>query len=285
MKAFLAYFICLFGTSGGICAVFAQETATPPAAIREVKGIPYYPDGNAGPDPEKRCFLDLKLPADKKGFPTLIWFHGGGLTGGTRDFPQFQGEGVALISAGYRLSPQVPCPVFIEDAAAAVAWTLKNIEKEGGDPNKVFVGGHSAGGYLALMVGMDPRWLQPHGLAPSALAGLLPVSAQVTTHFLVKEVRGSKQPSLVPVIDEFAPLFYSSKDLPPICLITGERRIEFKSRVEENDFFYITLKNLGHPAVEFHELPGLDHGTVVQGAAPLLPTFIDRVCKAKEAVR
>lgn len=265
---------------------YAQEPAiapAAPAAVKNVTGISYQPVGADIVDPEKRCVLDLKLPPNKQNFATLIWFHGGGLTGGNREFPQFQGEGVALISAGYRLSPQVPCPVFIEDAAAAVAWTLKNIASHGGDPKKVFVGGHSAGGYLALMVGMDGKWLQPHGLAPSALAGLLPVSAQVTTHFHIKELRKIPGPSLVPVIDEFAPLHFASKDLPPICLITGDRRIEWPCRVEENQLLFATLTKLEHPAVEFRELPDLDHGTVPRGAAAVLPVFIDRVSKVIDA--
>ncbi|MES2437725.1 MAG: alpha/beta hydrolase [Verrucomicrobiota bacterium] len=251
--------------------------------LRIIQGISYHPAEKQTDDPEKRCMVDLRLPAEQKGFATLVWFHGGGLTGGGRDFPQFEGKGVALVSAGYRLSPQVPCPVFIEDAAAAVAWTLKNIASYGGDPKKVFIGGHSAGGYLALMVGEDPKWLAPYGISPHSLAGLFPVSAQVTTHFHVKELRKIAGPSLVPVIDDFAPLHFASKDLPPICLITGDRRIEFKCRVEENELFYATLRNLEHPNVEFHEIKDLDHGTVVKGAAPLMPAFIERISKEIDA--
>lgn len=239
--------------------------------------ISYYPAEKMLDDPQHRCALDMRLPADKEGFATLIWFHGGGLTGGARDFPQFTGEGVALVSAGYRLSPQVPCPVFIEDAAAAVAWTLKNISRYGGDPRKVFVGGHSAGGYLALMVGMDAKWLKPYDLTPADIAGLLPVSAQVTTHFHVKELEKIPGPSLVPYIDDFAPLRFASKDLPPICLITGDRRIEWPCRVEENELLFATLKKLEHPNVEFHEIKDLDHGTVPRGAAGVMPGFIEKI--------
>lgn len=239
--------------------------------------IPYYPAETKLDDPQHRCALDMRVPANKEGFATLIWFHGGGLTGGTRDFPQFTGEGVALVSAGYRLSPQVLCPVFIEDAAAAVAWTLKNISRYGGDPKKVFVGGHSAGGYLALMVGMDAKWLKPYDLTPSDLAGLVPVSAQVTTHFHIKELQKIPGPSLVPVIDDFAPLHFASKDLPPICLMTGDRRIEWPCRVEENELLFATLKKLEHPNVEFHEIKDLDHGTVPRGAARVMPGFIEKI--------
>lgn len=263
-----------------VCLSAAAQEAAP----RSLQGIAYYPAETKIEDPQSRCRLDLKLPPST-GFPTLIWFHGGGLTTGNRDFPKFQGEGVAFVSAGYRLSPQVPCPVFIEDAAAAVAWTIHHIAEYGGDPKKVFVGGHSAGGYLALMVGMDPQWLKPHGLQPSAIAGLLPVSAQVTTHFQVKALRGDKNPSLVPVIDGFAPLHFASKDLPPICLITGDRRIEWPCRVEENELLFATLKKLGHPDVAFHELKDLDHGTVPNGAAAVMPGFISRIAESPQPGR
>lgn len=259
-------------------AGFATAKDAPP-----LKSISYHLAEKPVEDPEKRCVVDLRLPEEKEGFATLVWFHGGGLTGGNRDFPKYDGKGVAFVSVGYRLSPQVPCPVIIEDAAAAIAWTIRHIAEYGGDPKKVFIGGHSAGGYLTMLVGMDARWLKPYGLAPSDIAGIIPVSGQVTTHFRVKEVRGITGVPLLPVIDEFAPLHYLSKDLPPICLITGDRRIEFKCRVEENDLMFITLKNLEHPDVEFHELKDLDHGTVVNGAAAVMPVFIERVSKVIDA--
>jgi acetyl esterase/lipase len=265
--------------------ISALATAqTEQSTARNVVAVPYYPADQKIEDPDQRCKVDLRLPPDgSKGFATLVWFHGGGMTAGNREFPQFAGQKVALVAAGYRLSPQVPCPVFIEDAAASIAWTIQHIADYGGDPKKVFIGGHSAGAYLAMMVGMDPQWLKPHGLMPQAIAGIVPVSGQVTTHFHVKELRGFMGDPLVPVIDEYAPLHFASKTLPPLCLITGDRRIEFKSRVEENDLFYVTLKNLGHPKVEFHEIPDLDHNTVTKGAATILADFVQRL--AGEATR
>lgn len=271
MKSWLRWFGVMWLVMG---MAAARET---PAEVRKVDGIAYYPADKKVDDPEKRCFVDLRLPENAKNFPTLVWFHGGGLTGGKREFPKFEGQGVALVAAGYRLSPQAKCPEFIEDAAAAVAWTVKHIAEYGGDPKKVFVGGHSAGGYLTLMTGMDPKWLAAHGLSNRQLAGLVPVSAQVTTHFHVKELRGIKGDPLVPVIDEFAALHFVSKDLPPICLITGDRQLDWPCRVEENEFMAATLRRLGHPDVEFHENKNLDHGTVTQAAAAIMPAFISRV--------
>lgn len=250
-------------------------------AALPLEGIAYHPADAGIADPDQRCRLDLRIPDGGKGFATLLWFHGGGLTGGKRHFPEFAGKEVALVAAGYRLAPQAECPDFLTDAAAATAWVLRHIGDYGGDPEMVFIGGHSAGGYLAALVGMDPRWLKPHGLAPGNLAGLIPLSAQATTHFHVKELRGVPGPALRPVIDEFAPLHHVSKDLPPICLILGDRRLEFECRVEENEFLAITLRKLGHPDVEFHELPGLDHNTVTRGAAALMPAFVRRVAATR----
>ncbi len=260
----------------GIAAACAQGGGDYTTA----RDIPYYDEAalaKATPYQKEQCLLDVHHATEGRNLPTVIWFHGGGLTGGKRGFPGLKEQGINLVSVSYRLSPKGEFPCFLEDAAAATAWTLRHIQDYGGDPKKVFVSGHSAGGYLALMIGEDPKWLKPHGFSPKDLAGLIPVSAQVTTHFQVKKLRGDTGEALRPLIDEYAPLYFASKDLPPICLITGDRRIEYKSRVEENDLFAITLKNLGHPNWEFHEIPDKDHGTVEKAAPPFIAAFVRKV--------
>jgi len=224
-----------------------------------------------------QCTLDIYYPTNRPGYATVIWLHGGGLTGGKRSWPVgLQDKEIAIVSASYRLSPKVHHDAIFDDVAALTAWTLRHIEERGGDPKKVFLGGHSAGGYLAAMVGMEPRWLAAHGFSHRQLAGLIPVSAQVTTHFKVKQLRGDTGPEYRVVVDEYAPLHHASRDLPPICLIVGDRRIEYKNRVEENDLFAVSLRNLGHTAVEFHEMGGLDHGGVRRGSWLIIPGFIKR---------
>ena len=139
---------------------------------------------------QQRCKLDLVLPVGRTNFATLVWFHGGGLTGGSKSegFAKqlARAFGVAVASANYRLSPQATYPAYIDDAAAAVAWVCKNIAAHGGDTQRVFVGGHSAGAYLTSMVGLDARHLAKHGLGAGALAGLIAVSGQTMTHFTVR---------------------------------------------------------------------------------------------------
>jgi len=223
-----------------------------------------------------QCQLDLRYPTNRAGFATVVWFHGGGLTAGHRHFINLKDPEIAVAAVGYRLSPKALHPAYLEDAAAATAWVIKNIARYGGDTNKVFVSGHSAGGYLTAMIGMDPRWLAAYGVSNLQLAGLIPVSGQVTTHFHVKKLLGDTGKQFRPLINEFAPLYYCASNLPPICLIVGERKIEFKCRVEENDLMAVSLRTLGHPSVEFHELAGLNHGTVGTGAMPYAQQFIKK---------
>lgn len=262
--------------------------AKAPASVVKAEGatyatevdLPYY-EGSAAEKADdyqlSQCRLDIYYPDNRPGFATVIWLHGGGLTGGKRSWPAgLQGKEIAIVSPSYRLSPLVHHDAILGDAAAATAWTLRHIAERGGDPTKVFLAGHSAGGYLAAMVGMEPRWLAEHGFSPRQLAGLIPVSAQVTTHFTVKKLRGDAGPEYRAIIDDYAPLFHASADIPPICLIVGDRRIEYKNRVEENDLFAVSLRNLGHTAVEFHEMGGLDHGGVRVGSWLLVPGFIKR---------
>ena len=91
------------------------------------------------------CQLDVHVPAGMAGFATLVWFHGGGLTGGQRYLPgALQGHGFALVPASYRLSPAATAPAYIEDAAAAVAWVFRHIKEYGGSADRILVGGASS---------------------------------------------------------------------------------------------------------------------------------------------
>lgn len=270
--------LCLFAAAAPLIA--AEEK--PAITYATETDVSYYsPAVLAKADDYQKdfCKLDLYHPTNKPGYATVVWFHGGGLTAYKRDWPEFKDKGIAIATVDYRLSPKAQLPAFLEDAAASTAWVIRNIEKFGGDPKKVFVSGHSAGGYLAAMIGMDPRWLAKEGISNRQLAGIVPVSGQMTTHFLVKKLRGDTGEPLRPIIDEYAPIYHASKDLPPVCLITGDRRIEYKSRVEENDLLAVTLRNLGHQNVEFYEMGGLDHGTVWRGSAVLIPTVAGRIVK------
>lgn len=267
---------CLWAVGFGLgllaCIVArAQPASSGPVEIvsASLTDQPYYSEetlAHADDYQRARCRLDLSLPENGRGFATVIWFHGGNFTRGQRSVPPLlKNRGFAVAAVSYRLAPPGKFPCFLEDAAAATAWVLRSIAARGGDPNKVFVCGHSAGGYLAMMLGLDGRWLEAQGASRRQLAGIIAISAQMTTHPQIRKLRGDTSPALRPVIDEFAPLHYAAADLPPICLVVGDRALDIPSRVEENALMAAALRNLGHQHVAYHEMGGLAHGDVDGG--------------------
>lgn len=233
-----------------------------------------YRGGDNLTDPiRQHCRLDLYHPAGSGDFSTLVWFHGGGLTGGHREFPPaLLNQGIAVVAVDYRLSPDVKAPVWIEDAAAAVAWVFRNIETRGGSRKRIFVGGHSAGGYLTTMVGLDRRWLAAEEIDANEIAGLVSCSGHAITHFTVRGERGIDRRQ--PVVDGLAPLFHVRGDAPPLLLLTGDRDLEMLGRYEETAYFWRMMKVAGHSRTELIELEGLDHGQMLEPALQRLLKFI-----------
>jgi len=228
----------------------------------------------------QNCRLDIYYPVNKKGFATVVWFHGGSMKGGKKEIPEkLTKQGFAVVGVEYRRNPVVKCPVYIEDAAAAVAWVFQHIGQYGGNENLIFLSGHSAGGYLDLMVGMDKHWLQKYNIDANRIAGLLPLSPQTITHFTIRNERGidSKQP----VIDEFAPLFHVRNDLPPLVLITGDRELEMLGRYEENAYLMRMMKVVGHTKTSIYELSGFSHGSMMQPGLLLLVNQINKLTESK----
>lgn len=221
----------------------------------------------------ERCRLDVYHPVGASGFSTVVWFHGGGLTEGAKEVPErLRDAGIAVVAVNYRLTPRATTNDSIADAAAAIAWTLAHIGQYGGDPRRVFISGHSAGAYLALMVAMDPRWLAPYHRTSADIAGVFALSGQTVTHMAARRARGigAKQP----VVDELAPLFHVRGDLPPILLVTGDRELELNGRYEENALLWRLLKLNGQSRVALHEVDGFDHVGMLDPAQLLLLRYL-----------
>jgi len=273
MKKFILLFLA-FSLSTPI--LHAQEKGLHPDihGYITLSSIPYRESGEQQSDYMKeRCLLELYYPENVNGFPVIVWFHGGGLTGGEPYIPELlKNKGIAVIAVGYRLSPAVHAPAYIEDAAAAVAWAFRHIAEYGGDPNKIIVSGHSAGGYLTSMVGLDPEWLEKYGINANDIALLAPFSGHTITHFTVRAEQGidGKQP----LIDEYAPLWYVRPDAPPLLLITGDRELEMLGRYEENAYLWRMMNENGHEKTELYEMKGFNHGSMVGPACLLLLDYI-----------
>ena len=240
----------------------ADERAAP---IQPLADIAYKTGDKLTEYEAQRCKLDLYLPRGGKNFATLVWFHGGGLKGGAKDGGDttkiaraLADDGIAVASVNYRLSPKVTYPAYLEDSAAAVAWVRAHIAERGGDPEKVFISGHSAGGYLTLMLAMDARWLKPHGLTPDSFAGYIPLSGQTMTHYTVREERGIGKETII--ADEAAPVFYCRKDTPPMLVLAGDH--DMAARSEENEYLVAVMKGAGNKRVTFRQIPDRTHGSI-----------------------
>ena len=243
------------------------------------KDISYLSDGpdEATDYAKQRCRLDLYRPLGVKGFPTVVYYHGGGLWGGNKSIPAaLRNKGWAVVAVNYRLHPKVRYPVYIEDAAAGLAWTLKNIESFGGDPKKVFLTGISAGGYLTAMVGLDKSYLAKHGIDANQLAALIPVTGQMITHQTVRKQQGVEPSTLRPTIDKYAPLYHVRKDAPPTLCITGGWKVDMLMRAEENLYFVSMMELVGHKNIRHVVLEGLDHGGCGRECWPHVIKFIEK---------
>lgn len=251
-----------------VFAAFRLSGAAPAVTVK--KDIPYRRDFGLTEYEGQRCKLDLYLPQSGTGFATLIWFHGGALKNGSKD-EEFSvrigqalaGSGLAVAMANYRLSPRAVYPAYIEDAAAAVAWVRASIGQHGGDSRRLHVGGHSAGAYLALMLGLDGRYLEKHGFGTDAIAGLIPVSGQTMTHYTVREERGLPKDTII--ADAAAPVHHVRRDAPPMLLIVADN--DLPARVEENQLLLAALRAAGHRSSTLRSVADRDHGSIAGNIA------------------
>lgn len=282
-RAFLAAISCSLLSFLSLPFVRAADPTAPARSEANLA----YKEGPGLSDYEKeRCFLDLYLPDTKAGFPTLVWLHGGSITAGSKDgkgaeklAAVFTKEGIAFAPINYRLSPKALFPTYAEDTAAAFAWVQKHIAERGGDPAKVFLGGHSAGAYLSSLVGMDERLLKKYGLGQDAIAGLIPVSGQMLTHFTVRKERGLDANTIV--ADEAAPIYYTRKNTPPFLILFGDH--DWPARWEENLYFAAAMKAAGNERVTIRQFPDRTHGSMAgkmsEPGDPVARAMIDFIQK------
>src|SRR5436190_22641432 len=128
----------------------------------------------------ERQMLDLYAPANGSDHPVVVWIHGGGWRQGDKrgvqQKPQaFVDKGFVFVSTNYRFVPQVTVKEMTGDVARAIRWAHDHAKEYGGNPNSIFVMGHSAGAHLAALVCTDDRYLNTEGLSLSIIKGCVPV--------------------------------------------------------------------------------------------------------------
>lgn len=260
-----------------LCLMPRASLAT---VYKTIENIAYRDTGNQYA--LERCRLDLYYPEDNKGFATVVWFHGGGLSSGNKYIPEeLKASGMAIVAVNYRLLPKAQLSDCFDDAAAAVAWTFREIGKYGGDKSKIFVSGHSAGGYLTNMIGLDKKWLKHYDIEADSIAALIPFSGHAISHFAYRQSLGMKETQ--PSIDQFAPLYYVRPDAPPLVIISGDRDMEMLGRYEETAYFWRMMKVVGHKECYLYELDGFNHGNMVVPACHILKEYVKYFTGDKKA--
>lgn len=255
LTAFLGS-ILLYGCSAAV----VLNAIIPQSGYKEFKNIAY------GKLPRQQ--LDIYVPDDvKPGAPVIVFFYGGSWKKGSKDDYRFVGQafaskGYITVIPDYRLYPEVYFPEFMQDSAQAFVWAHENIKNYGADPHKLFVAGHSAGAYNAMMLTLNQEYLRAAGgkrgwiRGAFGLAGpydFLPFTDPDIISIFSKETDRLTQP-----------INFVGSHLPPILLMTGEADTEVYPKNSIN--LARALKEKGN-MVTLHTYPEVEHIGIVLALA------------------
>jgi acetyl esterase/lipase len=233
--------------------------------VRVVRDVSYL-QGATYADGKDR--LDLYLPEGRHNAPVIVWYYGNQLMGGDKSEDAFVGRrfasaGFVTAVVNYRLSPDVSHPAHVQDAAASFAWVKRHIAEYGGDADRVFASGYSAGGYLVALLAMDARYLAAHKLSPRDIRGAVPVSA-----FYWVERRGvapDRDPSVWgtdrTVWVDASPAHHLRASAPPMLILFADRDEDW--RREQNVEVAAAMKAAGHTGVELKMIADRNHATIM----------------------
>jgi acetyl esterase/lipase len=235
-----------------------------------------------GEHPQQRLLAYRPAGSDASGsLPVLVFFHGGGWhSGRPEDYAfvarNFAPEGFVVVTAGYRLNEAGRYPAMLEDGAAAVRWVRDNAPDLGGDASRIYLMGHSAGAYNAIMLALDPQWLANEGLSPDAIEGAIGLAGPYDFYPFDKDSsRNAFGHVATPEITQ--PIAFARADAPALLLATGDEDTIVRPR---NSFALArALTRAGRPS-EPVVFEGMDHKEIVMALA----RPFDRDARVKRAV-
>lgn len=220
-KPLLAILLLALAGLSGCSALDLLNAMIPSGSYVRTQDIAY------GDLPRQKLDVYMPARADKASrLPTVLFIYGGRWSDGKRQDYLFAAEALAAqgwvtIVADYRLYPEVRFPVFVDDMATAVRWARDHAGEYGGDPDKLFLMGHSAGAHIAAMLGADPRFLQARGLSPRQVRGIIGLAGPYDFLPLkdpdLKDMFGNG-----PELPQTQPIQHITGQEPPMLLITGQ---------------------------------------------------------------
>lgn len=235
-----------------------------------------YAEGPPGVDANPLS-LDIYSPKNAKDLPVMIYIHGGGWRKGDKSAvglkaEYFTSKGWIFVSVNYRLVPDGQHPKNVEDVAAAIAWVHDNISKRGGDPEKLFIMGHSAGAHLVALVATDEHPLKKAGKPLSVIKGVIPLDTQA--YDVPKQVAESITATYGEVFGkddamqrDASPIHHIARDkgIPPFLIFysSGMGDQPNSTRPVRANAFADALKKAGVPA-EVVDASDRNHGQINQ---------------------
>ena len=252
----------------GVTALLSMARCAPADVLNATvptTGLTVTRDLAFGPRPDQH--MDIYRPNDARGLPIVVFFYGGSWRMGSRGMYLFAAASLARTGAvvavpDYRLYPKITFPDFMADCADAVAWVEAH-QNEFGGGGGLFLMGHSAGAYNAVMLGLNPVYLRAAGSSPDVLAGVIGLAGPYD--FL--PITDKK---VVPVFPEpgpvMQPITYARGDAPKLLLLTGTDDHEVRPRNSER--LAARVRELGGQ-VELVTFPGIGHTGLITALAPL----------------
>ena len=246
-----------------------------PGEVTVTRNVVYVPgSGNT------KHRLDVYAPKDARGAPVVHFVHGGHWMEGDKDFwalatGLYGSIGVALAKRGivtvvqsYRLTPEVSIEGILDDVMAALRWTQTHVSEYGGDPRRVSMMGHSAGGHVVALVGVDDALHKSRGMDPRAVSGYVALSAVWDVGEMADD-HGTEWNAkvTVPVFGAgreqwaaWSPLGRLHAGVQPFFIVIGER--DYPYMIPQAEHARDRLKELGEKP-RYLVLPNAEHAGVV----------------------
>lgn len=217
----LCWILCLALTA---CSAVSLLNATIPT-----DGYVVHKDIAYGDNPRQKLDIYVPTAADSKNpAPVIVFFYGGSWQYGSKDEYLFVGQALAskgfvTVIADYRLYPEVYFPLFVHDGASAFAWVRNHIASYGGNRNALFLCGHSAGAFIAVMLTVNPTYLAAAGMASDTVRGTIGIAGPY---------------DFLPLQDDKLKALFSKakpEDTQPVNFVDGKRAPLFLATGNEDD--------------------------------------------------
>lgn len=275
---------------------FRLDALRPPTPISSAgllirKDICYHPKPGKNRSLQS---LDVYAPesASLNGlYPVILFMHGGGWRASDKNDPlgvhanvckALAARGLVAVNVNYRLAPRVKHPEPARDAAHALRWTRQNISEYQGNPERVFLSGHSTGGHLTALIALDANYLADVGLSVAAIKGVVGISGVynlshfagrnwIAEHLMARAAFGNDHG----LRSQASPVNHVHAGAPPFLLLNAQEDGKLEEEADELSF----LLHTHGVSAEASIISGTNHFTILSLVGNGDDTLIDRIAE------